>query len=139
MSNVVRNMRMIVAIFQEHLWAQVFWKWSRELLIAADVNLEGDVNGGLVGPGAVGGWMSWGLTQFVIGTMGPVVELGVLQYTGKGLLYVGPPGPVPPVLHVSGLPALFWCGCEEGLFTPFPIEEFFISSDFGNWTCWGWL
>lgn len=138
-SSVVRNIRAIVAIFQEHLWAQVFWKWSLELLIAAEVNFEGDANGGLVGPGAVGGWMSWGFTQFAIGTIGPVVELGVLQYTGRGLLYVGPPGPVPPVLQVKGFPPLFWCGWQEGLLIPFPKDEFFISSDLGNCTCWGWL
>lgn len=40
--------------------------------------------------GAVGGWINWGLTQFAMGTIGPVVEDGVLQNTGMGLLQVAP-------------------------------------------------
>lgn len=54
----------------------------------ADVALKGLLTP-VVG-GAVGGWISCGLTQFAIGTIGPVVEDGVPQNTGIGLLYVAP-------------------------------------------------
>lgn len=57
--------------------------------MAADAEKADLALNGLLGPvvgGAVGGWINWGFTQLAMGTMGPVVELGVEQKTGMGLL-----------------------------------------------------
>lgn len=79
----------IVAIFQEHLLVQLFLMWNLEEAIAADAEKADVALKGLlfaVVGGAVGGCINCGLTQFAMGTIGPVVEDGVLQKTGIGLL-----------------------------------------------------
>lgn len=79
----------IVAIFHEHLLVQVFLKWNLDDAIAAEAEKAEVALNVLLLPvvgGAVGGWINWGLTQFAMGTIGPVVEDGVLQNTGMGLL-----------------------------------------------------